>query len=120
MGRDSTKDPAANLELVKGTLDMLILRTLRLGPQHGHGIVRLIEQTSGSALKVDNGSLYPALQRLQQETWISAQWGVSQNGRRAKYYSLTPAGRQQLNAESSRWERLTKAIAMVMKPARQE
>jgi PadR family transcriptional regulator PadR len=120
MGRGSTKDSTETLELVKGTLDMLILRTLRAGPQHGHGIACLIEQTSGSALRVDHGSLYPALQRLQQETWIKAQWGVSQNGRRAKFYSLTPAGRRQLNVESSRWERLTQAIAMIMKPAKQE
>jgi len=120
MGRTSTKPPPGSLELVKGTLDMLILRTLRSGPKHGHGIACLIEQTSGSALRVDHGSLYPALQRLQQEAWIKAQWGISQNGRRAKFYSLTPAGRQQLHAESSRWERLTQAIAMIMNPARQE
>jgi PadR family transcriptional regulator, regulatory protein PadR len=118
MGRKPTRN--SNLELVKGTLDMLILRTLLLGPQHGHGIACSIEQSSDSALRVDHGSLYPALQRLQQEGWIKSQWGTSRNARKAKFYSLTPAGRRQLHAESSRWERLTNAIAMIMHPARQE
>ena len=105
---------------MQGTLDMLVLRTLRLGPMHGHGIACAIEQTSEDLLRVDHGSLYPALQRLQQEGWITAEWGVSANNRKAKFYSLTRAGREQLRKESSRWEKLSRAIALIMKPARQE
>src|SRR2546422_1237366 len=90
------------IELVYGSLDMLILRTLRWGPTHGHGIAKSIERLSEETLKVEHGSLYPALQRLQQEGWISADWGVSKNKQRAKYYRLTAAGRRQLVAETSR------------------
>jgi len=104
-------------ELVYGTLDMLILRTLCWGPTHGHGIAKAIERTSEEALRVDHGSLYPALQRLQQEGWISAEWGTSKNNRRAKYYRLTAAGRRQFVAETSRWERFARAIARVLQPA---
>lgn len=96
---------------------MLVLGSLRLGPLHGQAIVRAIEQRSGEALSVDHGSLYPALQRLQQEGWITAKWGTSSSNRKAKFYSLTAAGRRQLVAESSRWERLSRAIAQVMNPA---
>ena len=115
MGRETTKAPS-RMELLQGTLDMLILGSLRLGPLHGQAIVRAIEQRSGETLNVDHGSLYPALQRLQQEGWITAQWGTSNNNRKAKFYSLTAAGRKQLLAESSRWERLSLAIAQVMNP----
>ena len=108
------------LELVQGTLDMLILRTLLLGPIHGHGIARSIEQSSGDALHIDHGSLYPALQRLMQEGWIKAEWGTSSNNRRARFYALTAAGRKQLRNETSRWDRVARAIAQVMRPARQE
>ena len=105
---------------MQGTLDMLILRTLLLGPMHGQGIARAIEQTSDDLLRVDHGSLYPALQRLQQEDWVRADWGVSSNNRKAKFYSLTKRGREQLRNEMSRWEKLSKAIALVMNPASQE
>ena len=105
------------VELVYGTLDMLVLRTLRWGPAHGHGIAKSIERMSEDALRVEHGSLYPALQRLQQEGWIRAEWGVSRNNQRAKYYRLTPAGRRQLVAETSRWERFVRAVTGVLRPA---
>ena len=102
------------LELMQGTLDMLILRTLVLGPMHGHGIARAIELTSEEVLGVDHGSLYPALQRLLQERWITSEWGVSNNNRKAKFYSLTRAGKTQLQKETSRWDKLTRAIGLIM------
>jgi transcriptional regulator len=105
------------IELVYGTLDMLVLRTLRLQPTHGHGIAKSIERLSDDALRVDHGSLYPALQRLLQERWITAEWGVTENKQRAKYYRLTPAGRRKLVAETSRWERFVRAITGVLVPA---
>jgi len=105
------------VELVYGALDMLILRTLRWGPTHGHGIAKSIERMSEDALRVEHGSLYPALQRLQQEGWITAEWGVSKNNQRAKYYRLTPTGRRRLVAETSRWERFVRAISGVLQPA---
>jgi PadR family transcriptional regulator, regulatory protein PadR len=110
----------ARIELVYGTLDMLVLRTLRWGPTHGHGIAKSIERMSDDALKVEHGSLYPALQRLLQEGWITAEWGVSENKQRAKYYRLTLAGRRKLVAETSRWERFVQAITGVLKPAKSE
>jgi transcriptional regulator len=119
MGRHSTKDNLGRLDLMQGTLDMLILKTLRLGRRHGQAIAREIEQTSQDLLKVDHGSLYPALQRLQQEGWIEAEWGVSTNNRKAKFYTLTRAGRRQLHAEESRWRQLTRAIALIMSPEKQ-
>jgi len=113
-----TKQPSQDrIELVYGSLDMLILRTLLWGPTHGHGIAKSIEHMSEDALKVEHGSLYPALQRLQQEGWINAEWGVSKNKQRAKYYRLTAAGRRQLVAETSRWERYVRAITGVLRPA---
>src|SRR5436309_13638356 len=122
MGRDSTSQltRSERLELVQGTLDMLILRVLRAGKLHGQAITQSIELTSEDALKVDHGSLYPALQRLQQQGWITAAWGVSTNNRKAKFYSLTRAGRQHLLAETSRWARLTRAIGLIMQPRIQE
>jgi transcriptional regulator len=108
------------VELLQGTLDMLIMRTLLFGPTHGHGIARSIQNTSQDVLRVDHGSLYPALHRLERRGWITPSWGTSQNNRRAKYYRLTPAGRKQLFAETSKWERLTAAIARVMNPAKSE
>ena len=111
------KRPNDRIELVYGTLDMLVLRTLRWGPTHGHGIAKSIERMSDDALKVDHGSLYPALQRLLQEGWITAEWGISENKQRAKYYRLTPAGRRKLVTETSRWERFVQAITGVLKPA---
>jgi transcriptional regulator len=104
------------IELVYGTLDMLILRTLRWGPTHGHGISKSIERMSEDALKVDHGSLYPALQRLLQESWITAEWGVSENNQRAKYYRLTVTGKRKLLHETSRWERFVRAISGVLAP----
>ena len=114
MTRQSSPD---RLELVYGSLDMLILRTLQWGPTHGHGIAKSIERMSEESLKVEHGSLYPALQRLQQEGWITAEWGVSKNNQRAKYYRLTASGRRQLTAETSRWERYVRAITGVLRPA---
>ena len=102
------------LELLQGTLDLLILRTLIFGPQHGQGIARAIKQTSAEELLVEHGALYPALQRLEERGWISARWGVSKNNRRARFYSLTSAGRKQLTAETNKWERLTAAIARIL------
>jgi transcriptional regulator len=113
-----TKQPFEDrIGLVYGSLDMLILRTLRWAPTHGHGIAKSIERMSEETLKVDHGSLYPALQRLQQEGWITAEWGVSKNKHRAKYYRLTAAGRRQLVAETSRWERFVRAVTAVLRPA---
>ena len=106
--------------LLQGTLDMLILQTLRPGPAHGHQIATTIERTSHDVLQVDHGSLYPALHRLIKRGWISGTWGTSTNNRRAKFYSLTPAGRRQLVRESHRWERMVEAVARVMQPANAE
>jgi PadR family transcriptional regulator, regulatory protein PadR len=114
------KQQTERLELVYGTLDMLILRTLRWGPAHGHGIAKAIERMSEDTFKVEHGSLYPALQRLQQEGWIAAEWGVSKTNRRARYYRLTPRGRKQLTAETSRWERFVRAITGVLSPVKPE
>jgi transcriptional regulator len=112
---------AARVDLLQGTLDLLILRTLRLGPAHGHRIAHSIEESSRAVLRIDHGSLYPALQRLKKRGWISADWGTSENNRRARYYQLTAAGRKQLSAERSRWEKLTEAIARVLEgPAGEE
>jgi PadR family transcriptional regulator len=108
------------VELVYGTLDMLILRTLLWGPSHAHGLAKSIERMSEETLKVEHGSLYPALQRLRQEGLITAGWGVSRNNQRAKYYRLTPAGRRQLLAETSRWKRFVEAVTRVLQPARPE
>jgi len=110
----------ARIELVYGTLDMLILRTLLWGPTHGHGIAKAIERMSEEALRVDHGSPYRALQRLKQEGWITAEWGTSKNNRRAKYYRLTAAGRRQLLAEASRWRRFVRAVTGVLRPAESE
>ena len=113
-------DSQAQIDLLQGTLDLLILRTLLLGPKHGHNIAHLIQQTSGDVLRVDHGSLYPALQRLERRGWIAAKWGASENNRRAKYYRLTAEGRKQLVAETTKWERLAEAIARVLNPAQEE
>jgi transcriptional regulator len=110
----------AQIDLLQGTLDLLILRTLLFGPTHGHNIAHLIQQTSGDVLKVDHGSLYPALQRLERRGWITAKWGTSENNRRAKYYRLTAAGRKQLVAETTKWERLAAAIGRVLNPAQEK
>lgn len=106
------------LELFQGTLDLLILRTLRWGPMHGHGVAKFIEQSSRETFRIDHGSLYPALQRLQQEGWIVAEWGTSSNNRRAKFYKITAAGRKQLTVQKSRWARFTAAIGHILNPAK--
>ena len=105
------------LELLQGTLDMLILRTLQWGPQHGHGIGQTLRGTSDDLLQIEHGSLYPALHRLEKQGWISAEWKASESNRRAKYYRLTPRGRKQLVAEQGKWDLLVKTIARIMKPA---
>lgn len=97
-------------DLLQGTLDLLVLKTLALGPMHGYGIAKRIQQISDDVLRVNQGSLYPALLRLQQNGWISAEWGTSEKNRRAKYYSLSTAGRKQLAAETENWERLAGAV----------
>ena len=108
------------LELLQGTLDMLILRTLNWGPQHGHGIGQAIRAQSDDLLKVETGSLYPALHRLVKRGWLETEWGVSQSGQRAKFYRLTPEGKQQLVREESRWSQLVHAIGRVMRPRTEE
>ena len=110
----STQAPQDRLELLQGTLDLLILRTLILGSQHGQGIARAIQQTSAEELLIEHGALYPALQRLEERGWISAKWGVSANNRKARFYSLTSAGRKQLAAETTKWNRLTAAIGRIL------
>jgi len=101
-------------EMVQGTLDMLILRTLVLGPAHGHTIAHVIEHTSDNVLEVEQGSLYPALHRLEDRGWLASHWGASENNRKAKFYKLTPAGRKQLLAEANRWRQMVEAIGRVM------
>lgn len=105
------------VDLVQGTLDMLILKTLALEPAHGWAIAQRIRQVSQDVLQVKQGALYPALHRLEQQAWIKAEWGESENNRRAKYYSLTKAGRKYLEQEQANWERLSSAIGIVMNTA---
>jgi PadR family transcriptional regulator len=116
----STRDGADRIELLQGTLDLLILRTLLLGPAHGHAIAKAIERNSEDVLQVEQGSLYPALHRLIKRGWISAVEGTSENNRRAKFYKLTARGRRQLDFETSKWEKLARAIAGILRPAEQE
>ena len=105
---------AESLSLLQGTLDLLILRTLLFGARHGQGIARAIQATSEGVLLVDHGSLYPALQRLEGRGWIAAAWGTSDAGRRARFYTLTAAGRKQLGREHSRWEKLSGAVGRIL------
>jgi transcriptional regulator len=116
----STKRRDDRIELLQGTLDLLILRTLRLGPAHGHAIAKAIERGSDDVLQVEQGSLYPALHRLIKRGWITFDDGTSENNRRAKFYSLTAKGRKQLQIETSRWDTLARAIARILHPAAQE
>jgi transcriptional regulator len=116
----STKVEHDRIELLQGTLDLLILRTLRLGPTHGHAIAKAIERGSDEVLQVEQGSLYPALHRLIKRGWIAFDDGTSENNRRAKFYYLTPKGRKQLEIETSRWNKLAGAIARILRPAAQE
>jgi PadR family transcriptional regulator PadR len=114
----AAKEPYKNrVELLQGTLDMLILTTLQWGPQHGHGISQQIRAGSGELLQVETGSLYPALHRLERQGWLGSEWKVSDKNQRAKYYRLTAAGKKQLLAEESKWKLLVRAITGVLKPA---
>lgn len=115
----STKKEKERIELLQGTLDLLILRTLLLGPTHGHAIAKAIEFRSDDVLQVEQGSLYPALHRLIKRDWISVEEGTSENNRRAKFYSLTPKGRKQLTVETSKWKRFAGAIAQILRPTRE-
>ncbi|HKF57436.1 MAG TPA: PadR family transcriptional regulator [Blastocatellia bacterium] len=108
--------PPLQGDLIQGTLDLLILRTLVLGPAHGHTIAHAIERRSDDVLQVEHGSLYPALHRLEDRGWIASFWGTSENNRKARYYRLTPAGRKQLAEQTSRWDELVEAINRVLRP----
>ncbi len=116
----STKEQKEHIELLQGTLDLLILRTLLLGQAHGHAIAKAIEFNSDDVLQVEEGSLYPALHRLIKRGWISFEEGPSENNRRAKFYRLTGKGRRQLAVETSKWDKLAGAIAQILRPAKQE
>ena len=110
------KSAAAKTELLQGTLDLLILQTLGAGPLHGYAIVQRIQERSEDVLLVEEGSLYPALYRMEGKGWIAAEWGKSENNRRAKYYSLTRAGRKQLEQEVAMWQRVSRAITLILQP----
>ena len=116
----STKDQQDRIELLQGTLDLLILRTLSLGPMHGHAIAKAIEFRSDDVLQVEQGSLYPALHRLLKRDWITAEEGTSENNRRANFYRLTAKGRRQLAVETSKWDKFAGAIAQILRPAEHE
>jgi transcriptional regulator len=116
----STKRGRDRIDLLQGTLDLLILRTLRLGPEHGHAIVKAIERGSEDVLLVEQGSLYPALHRLIERGWITFDEGASENNRRAKFYRLTAKGRKQLDVETSKWDTLARAVGRILRPAPQE
>jgi transcriptional regulator len=116
----STRAQRERIELLQGTLDLLILRTLLLGPAHGHAIAKAIEFNSNDVLQIEQGSLYPALHRLIKRRWIAVEDGISENNRRAKFYRLTRQGRRQLAVETSRWDKLAQAIARILRPAEHE
>jgi len=109
--------PDANRTVLQGTVDLLILKTLSWGPRHGYAIARWIEETTDDVLRIEEGSLYPALYRMQKRGWIKSGWGESDIGKRIRIYSLTPAGRTELRAQSTQWELMVKAMARVLKPA---
>jgi len=115
-----TKRPAARVDLLRGTLDLLILRTLLPGPTHGHAIAKHIQRTSEDLLQVETGSLYPALYRLEARGWVAASWAHSDKGKRARYYRLTAKGRRQLTSEHSKWESFARAIGLLLKPGPEE
>jgi PadR family transcriptional regulator, regulatory protein PadR len=112
--------PQPRVELLQGTLDLLILRTLLTGPSHGHAIAKHIQRTSEELLQVETGSLYPALHRLEAKGWITASWELSDKGRRARFYHLTPVGRKHLTSEQSKWDAFSRAMQLVLKPGQQE
>ena len=114
------KPPPSRVELLQGTLDLLILRTLLMGPNHGHAVAKHIQRTSEDVLQVETGSLYPALHRLEAKGWIAASWELSDKGKRAKYYRLTAKGRKQLANEQSKWQTFSRAIGLILNPADQE
>ncbi|PYU02607.1 MAG: PadR family transcriptional regulator [Acidobacteria bacterium] len=116
----STQEAKERLDLLQGTLDLLILRTLIFGSQHGQGIARAIQLTSDEEFLVEHGALYPALQRLEERGSISAKWGISSNHRKARFYTLTAAGRKQLVKETARWKRLAAAIGRILDPAKED
>jgi PadR family transcriptional regulator PadR len=109
--------PPLEADLLQGTLDLLILQTLVLGPAHGHTIAYAIEHRSDNVLEVEHGSLYPALHRLELRGWVASSWGASENNRRARYYRMTPKGRRQLTQQTSRWQELVRAVNRVLRPA---
>ncbi len=111
---------SSRVEFLQGTLDVLILRTLLSGPQHGHAIAKRIQRTSEDLLQVETGSLYPALHRLEAQGWVTASWELSDKGKRARFYRLTPRGRKQLVAEQSQWEAFSRAMGLILNPADQE
>lgn len=115
MGRDTRESERA--DLLRGTLDMLILKTLSLGVMHGYGIAEHIQRSSRDTLQIEEGSLYPALQRLLVQGLVAAEWGQSANNRRARYYRLTPKGRKQLEAQTNRWDEIVRAVNRILRPA---
>ena len=105
---------AQNVELLQGTLDVLILQTLRWGPQHGYGVAKWLQQVTSDVLQIEEGSLYPALHRMERKAWIESEWGLSENNRRAKYYKLTAEGQRQLRTEASSWAQFAQAVSTVL------
>src|ERR1700757_1718316 len=115
-----SRDTASRVELLQGTLDLLVLRTLLAGRAHGHAIAKHIQRTSEELLQVETGSLYPALHRLEAQRWIAASWETSDKGKRAKYYELTPRGRKQLAREHSKWKAFSRAMGLILNPGKEE